>query len=103
VKPSVRLWPAAADELAAAVAWYDEQKRGLGKALFDTVAHQLEVLRTHSLAGTAAGAEFRRMLVPRFPYHIVYRLRGGDIEVVAFAHVKRRPDYWKRRTSGGSG
>ncbi len=39
----------------------------------------------------------RRYLLHRFPYHVVFRERGKAIEVVAVAHVKRRPGYWKSR------
>jgi len=39
----------------------------------------------------------RRFLLHRFPFSIVYRLKGDVIEVVAIAHAKRRPGYWKRR------
>ena len=32
----------------------------------------------------------------QYPYTLVYRLTPG-VEIVAVAHQKRRPDYWKRR------
>jgi hypothetical protein len=28
---------------------------------------------------------------------IVYVVLGGDIDVIAVAHAKRRPAYWRRR------
>lgn len=33
----------------------------------------------------------------RFPYLIVYRTRGSMIQVIAIAHGRRKPAYWKRR------
>jgi toxin ParE1/3/4 len=42
-------------------------------------------------------ADSRRYLLHRFPFQIVYRARGETIEVVAVAHLKRRPGYWKSR------
>jgi toxin ParE1/3/4 len=39
----------------------------------------------------------RRFLLRRFPYSIVYRLCGEEIQVVAIAHTKRRPRYWRDR------
>jgi len=39
----------------------------------------------------------RRILLRRFPYQIVYRLKPDGIVVVAVAHLKRRPGYWKSR------
>jgi hypothetical protein len=39
----------------------------------------------------------RRILLLGFPYQIVYRLRPAEIVIVAVAHLKRRPGYWKNR------
>ena len=36
-------------------------------------------------------------MVKRFPYFIVFFDWQYEIYVVAVAHAKRRPDYWKRR------
>jgi plasmid stabilization system protein ParE len=33
----------------------------------------------------------------RFPFRIVYRVAADRIVVVAIAHAKRRPGYWKGR------
>jgi plasmid stabilization system protein ParE len=39
----------------------------------------------------------RRVLVPGFPYQIVYRLDSDDIRVIAIAHLRRRPGFWRHR------
>ena len=33
----------------------------------------------------------------RFPYGIVYRVGHDEILIVAYAHFKRRPGFWKNR------
>jgi plasmid stabilization system protein ParE len=39
----------------------------------------------------------RRYVFPnQYPYTLVYRLKEG-VEIVAVAHQKRRPEYWKHR------
>ena len=38
----------------------------------------------------------RRYLMKRFPFAIVYRVAADRIEIVAVAHGKRKPGYWKR-------
>jgi hypothetical protein len=35
--------------------------------------------------------------VRRFPYVVVFVMLDDDIRVVAVAHAKRRPAYWKGR------
>ncbi|MCZ6674550.1 MAG: type II toxin-antitoxin system RelE/ParE family toxin [Verrucomicrobia bacterium] len=40
---------------------------------------------------------FRRHLLARFPYGIIYRIDDDVIYVVAVMHLKRNPGYWKNR------
>jgi hypothetical protein len=35
--------------------------------------------------------------VARFPYSIVYKEAADKIMIVAIAHQRRRPGYWRRR------
>jgi toxin ParE1/3/4 len=39
----------------------------------------------------------RRYLLKRFPFVVVYRVRAERIEIVAVAHGRRKPGYWKDR------
>lgn len=39
----------------------------------------------------------RRFPVRKFPYSVVYYLRGDEVRIVALAHHRRRPAYWKSR------
>lgn len=41
--------------------------------------------------------EYRRINLKRFSYHVIYRVRDTSIYVIALAHDKRHPDYWKHR------
>jgi len=40
----------------------------------------------------------RECPVRKFPFRIVYRLVENRVLVVAVAHAKRRPGYWRDRT-----
>jgi mRNA-degrading endonuclease RelE of RelBE toxin-antitoxin system len=33
----------------------------------------------------------------RFPYRIIYEVRENELVVLAVAHDRRRPGYWRRR------
>ncbi|MDQ3776111.1 MAG: type II toxin-antitoxin system RelE/ParE family toxin [Pseudomonadota bacterium] len=39
----------------------------------------------------------RRFMLPNFPFSIVYRVQQDAVEVVAVAHHRRRPGYWRGR------
>ena len=92
----------ARDELAAVVAWYEERRRALGADVLAEVRRALELIARHPLIGTPvprvrAEHGSRRLSLRRFPYSIVYRLRDGVVQVIAFAHQSRRPGYWRAR------
>jgi len=39
----------------------------------------------------------RRIVLKRFPFSVIYRLLEGQLQIVAVAHHKRRPGYWRTR------
>lgn len=90
----------ASDEFAAAVRRYEEQRPGLGGDFYDAVNETIDLIKTHPEIGAPISADHktRRSRVPNFPYHVVYRLRPHEIVIVAVAHAKRRPGYWRSRT-----
>ena len=98
MKP-VRLSEPAAEELAAAVGWYEQRRVGLGAELLDAVAATIELIRSHPEIGAEhrGRATSRQVNVQRFPYKVVYRVRSDEIDVVAIAHSSRRPGYWRSR------
>ncbi|MCR4374699.1 MAG: type II toxin-antitoxin system RelE/ParE family toxin [Acidobacteria bacterium] len=89
----------AALEFREAVRWYEERRPGWGSKLFDAIAHATDLVRAHPEIGEARKGRLpsRKLRVPGFPYYVVYRIREGDIYVVAIAHTSRRPGYWRDR------
>jgi len=78
----VVLHPDAVEEAQAAWQWYLERSQSAAEA------PERWPLFVH---GT------RRFLFRRFPFQIVYRVANDRIEVVAIAHGRRKPGYWKTR------
>jgi hypothetical protein len=50
-----------------------------------------------SFASDRFDSRARRAFVPRFPYAVVFVLQDQDVRIVAFAHAKRLPGYWRER------
>jgi toxin ParE2 len=90
---------AAREEFAAAVRWFEEQRPGLGSEFHDEVIATVARLESFPESGSPISPDglTRRLLLARFPYQIVYRLTPTEVVVLAVAHLKRRPDYWKER------
>lgn len=94
--------PEAEDELAAAIDWYEEQEPGLGAALMAEVDGTIGELQRGDLTGLAVpgvrlGLPVRRLPLDRFPYAVVFLDHANAVHVIAFAHHKRRPGYWRHR------
>lgn len=43
---------------------------------------------------------FRRCLVYKFPYGIIFSVENEFIYIIAVMHLKRKPDYWLDRLEG---
>ena len=94
----VRFRPAAARELAEEIRYYNAQYTGRGDRFAAAVERTLRAIAESPLTFTLLyEPDIRSAKVPRFPYRVVYLVVGGDVDVVAVAHAKRRAAYWRRR------
>ena len=84
-------------ELLEAARYYEERVSGLGHALIEDVELAVLDISSNPLSCPTVGAELRRRVVRRFPYSLLYFAETERIVVVAVAHQKRRPGYWKYR------
>jgi toxin ParE1/3/4 len=98
----VRIHDEAEAEIRAAILWYETERVGLGRELWDESQHTLSLVSAHPAIGGVVrrvrirGAA-RRVPLRRFPYFLVYREHLDHIEVIALAHTSRRPGYWRSR------
>jgi len=85
-------------EIRAAREHYENERPGLGREfvlevrdlvrrIADGPQHFQKVARTKA----------RRAVAHRFPFKIVFQLMTTHIRVLAVAHQKQRPQYWRRR------
>ena len=84
-------------ELLLASARYEEEVQGLGSDLLDEVAHAVGRLVTFPRQGSPHLAGTRRLVLRRFPFDVVYLDEPDKLLIVAIAHHKRSPGYWRRR------
>jgi hypothetical protein len=42
-------------------------------------------------------ADLRRLVLIRFPYVLIYSFTPDMLRIVAVAHARRRPGYWRAR------
>ncbi len=98
----VRFEDEADAEYRAAGRWYEARSVGLGLEFFDEVdaaiGHVLELPRAGELVRSMP-AEWlvRRVAVKRSPYHVFYLESSQELRILAVAHDRREPGYWKIR------
>ena len=86
------------DEVQEALKWYRERSLAAMDALDDQIAHAVNQITARPLSWPPYRHRTRHYILHGFPYHLVYRvLDDGDIVVFAFAHLRRRPTYWRTR------
>jgi toxin ParE1/3/4 len=87
----------ARQELWESVAWYEEQRPGLGME-FDRA---MDALLQHISVSPGRFQHLRprvgKARLGRFPYHVYFTEVAGGIQVTAIIHNKRGPEWVARR------
>jgi toxin ParE1/3/4 len=96
--------PEAQAEFAADVDWYDAREAGVGgrfaeavRAAIDAAVDDPEAWPTWP--GWQREPVVRSKGVTGLPYRVVYFVDHDVLTIVAVAHAKRRPGYWRDRAS----
>ena len=98
MKRPVRISAEAQAELTETSRWYDQQRPGLGLDFMRSIGRAIARIEAAAQTGTSvpgiADASIRRVLVWRFPYHLVYIELPDRAQILAVSHHRRRPRYW---------
>ena len=84
-------------ELLEAVAYYEDKSPGLGLDFETEIERSIQVIRDLPEWWPLREDGTRRYLIRRFPYLVIYTFLNNQIWIIAIAHCKRRPGYWKGR------
>jgi len=84
-------------ELTEAAAYLERQRDGYGDRFIAAFDSAREFLIDHPRSGRAARFGIRAWPIEGFPYSIVYALNSDEVFIVAVAHHRRRPGYWRSR------
>ena len=86
--------PQARLELREAAAYYGLESEALRERFLLAVEEALEQVLAHPEAAGVVRADIRRHLLRRFPYGLLYAIRGSEVRILAVMHQRRRPFYW---------
>lgn len=92
--------PEAQLEFLEVVRYYEECRPGLGLRFLQGVESASENIMEAPFRYRVLKSPFRRYLLPKFPYAIIYTIEPDHIRILAVAHTKRKPGYWLSRPDG---
>ncbi len=89
----------ARQELRDSSAWYRERNPEVAHRFVLEVQRVLELIERFPAIGAQvpfAAGKARKLPVTGFPYYVVFEELTDRVEVLAIAHDRRRPGYWRR-------
>ena len=93
----VQFLPAAREEFLVATDHYDAASAGLGAEFVSEVERTLSRIAALPEHGSPYVSGTRRVVLRKFPFNVVYFRGPNEIVVVALAHQRRNPFYWRTR------
>ena len=95
--PVLRFHPAATAEVEAARDWYAQRSLVAAEVFLKELDYAARQVVESPQRWPRYLGGFRRYVLPRFPFTLIYRVREDVAEIIAVAHAKRKPGYWKER------
>lgn len=93
----------AESEFNSSVAFYEERLAGLGLDFEAAVRDALGRIADAPDRWPMGKQGTRRYIMTRFPFIIHYLDLPDKLWIIAFAHAKRKPGYWKQRLQSKTG
>jgi plasmid stabilization system protein ParE len=94
---SLRIHPAALEEAEAALDWYARRSRRAAGMFLDELDRAMDQIGQNPEQHPRHDFGTRRFVLRRFPFVIVFRKGVAGVEIIAIAHGRRRPGYWRER------
>jgi plasmid stabilization system protein ParE len=93
----LRIHPEALQEATAATDWYAERSVRAAERFLDELDQAVAQIAENPQQFPEYLFGTRRTVLQWFPYVVVFRAVDAAVEIVAIAHGRRRPGYWRDR------
>ena len=89
--------PDVAIEVKVSYEWYQNQASGLGEDFLRELEQAYKAIQELPDTWPIFNKHYRRFLMSKFPFSVIYRESNNSIFVVVVMHNSRRPNYWNAR------
>jgi toxin ParE1/3/4 len=93
----LEIHPAALAELKSAVVWYQERNETAAQSFVSELDRAVELVMAAPGRWPNGEHGTRKLVLQRYPFAVIYREKEAVVQVLAVAHGRRRPGYWKDR------
>jgi len=84
-------------EMEEALGWYQNRSESAAESFRRALSDAMDRVESSPARLSPYLFNTRRMLLTPFPYLLVFVIERDRIFIVALAHAKRKPGYWKTR------
>ena len=99
MKRQLEFHPEVTNDIKGSYLWYEEQLQGLGNRFFNELEDSYTAIQNFPDTWANFQYGFKRYILNKFPFSILYKVTDEKIVVVAVMHNSRRPNYWLDRIS----
>jgi hypothetical protein len=91
--------PSAEIDIEEALDHYKSISNELNSSLYKNIQKAITDIKMNPLLFQKInkGKQYRKINIDHFPYKLIYRVSRIELAIVALAHHKRKPNYWKKR------
>ena len=93
----LRFNPSATKELRKSADWYADRSEQAARRFAAAIRKALSAIDAAPERFPLVSQRERACSVEKFPFQLIFRVSGDVLYIVAVAHAKRRPGYWKHR------
>lgn len=90
--------PGAEDELKEAILWYGNQQKGLDIEFVRCIDDAIQKIKRNPGIYPIEFENYRKKVVRRFPFKIIYEIMDDHIYILAVFHSRRNPNQVKIRS-----
>lgn len=93
----IEFHPDAIREIREAIEWYRQRDKGVATEFRTLIKSAEELVQRSPESWAAYLLETHGFRFHKFPFVLVYVIRAQRVVIVALAHTKRKPGYWRER------